>query len=135
MQYLLLLYARESAGLSLPPEQMARAMQDMGAYQAALEKAGAFIMTTPLARTADARTVRTSGGTVVARDAAGDGPTFVNIGGELKVEHGPYADTVEQLGGLYIIEAASLDEAVEWAKRCPAAQWGSIEVRAMMAGY
>lgn len=133
MQYLLMLYAKESAGLALPPEDMQRAMHDMGAFQDALEKAGAFVMTTPLARTADARTLRIEGGNIARQDA--DGPAFVNAGGELKVEHGPYADTLEQLGGLYIIEADDIDAAVAWAKRCPALQWGSIEVRAMMSGY
>jgi len=42
---------------------------------------------------------------------------------------GPYAETQEQLGGYYLIDVASLDEAVEWAARCPAAENGSIEVR------
>ena len=135
MQYLLMLYARESNGLALPPEDMERAMHDMGAFQAALEKAGAFVMTTPLARTEDARTLRYDGGGVVRTDAAAGKPLFVNEGGELKVEHGPYADTLEQLGGIYIIEADSLDEAIGWARRCPALQWGSVEVRAMHAGY
>ena len=51
------------------------------------------------------------------------------------VQDGPYAETREQLGGFYIIDCAGMDEAVAWAKRCPAAQWGPIEVRAMRAGF
>lgn len=46
------------------------------------------------------------------------------------VEDGPFADTKEQLGGFYQIEVASLDEALEWAARCPAASFGGVvEVR------
>ncbi len=45
------------------------------------------------------------------------------------VHDGPYADTREQLGGFVVIEAGSLDEALEWAKRCPAAREGAVEVR------
>lgn len=65
MKYMLMLYAEEKVGLAIPPEQMAKVMETMGAYQAALEKAGAFIMTSPLARTSDARTLRMAGGEVV----------------------------------------------------------------------
>lgn len=42
---------------------------------------------------------------------------------------GPYAETQEQLGGFYTIDVPTLDEAIEWAKKCPAAQFGTIEVR------
>lgn len=134
MQYLLMLYADEQAGAAIPAEEMERVMKDMAAYQEALEKAGAFVMTSPLARTKDARTLSMEGGEIVRRED-GEGLHFERRGGELKVHDGPYAETREQLGGFYIIEADSIDDAVGWAKRCPAAQWGSIEVRAMMAGF
>jgi hypothetical protein len=42
---------------------------------------------------------------------------------------GPYAETKEQLGGYYLIEAADMDAAMDWAGRCPAAQRGTVEVR------
>jgi hypothetical protein len=42
---------------------------------------------------------------------------------------GPYAETQEQLGGYYIVETPDIDQAIEWARRCPAAQFGTIEVR------
>lgn len=134
MRYILMLYADENAGAQIPPEQMAKAMDTMFAYQDALTKAGAFVMTSPLARTHDARTIRMEGGEVRARDGNG-GSFFVNEGGEMKVHDGPYAETREQLGGFYIIEAESMDKALEWAARCPAAQWGSVEVRAMIPGF
>ena len=46
-----------------------------------------------------------------------------------EVQDGPYADTKEQLGGFAIIEADSLEEALTWAERCPAASSGAVEVR------
>lgn len=131
MRYLLMLFADENAGATIPPDQMAAVMETMGAYQSALEKAGAFVMTSPLARTKDARTLRMAGGTI-AQPSPG---VFVNQGGELQVHDGPYAETREQLGGLFIIEAPDMAAAIDWAKKCPAAQWGPIEIRAMVPGF
>ncbi|HAQ36190.1 MAG: hypothetical protein CMF74_06940 [Maricaulis sp.] len=45
------------------------------------------------------------------------------------VEDGPYADTREQLGGFFLIEAETLDDAMEWAARSPAASTGAVEIR------
>src|SRR5260370_39153 len=50
-------------------------------------------------------------------------------GGEAVVTDGPFAETKEALGGFYLIEADSLDEAIEWAGRIPSARHGTIEVR------
>jgi hypothetical protein len=50
-------------------------------------------------------------------------------GGERHVQDGPYADTKEQLGGLMLFELSSLDEALAWAAKCPAAHYGTVEVR------
>jgi hypothetical protein len=49
--------------------------------------------------------------------------------GKAIVSDGPFADTKEVLGGYYLIEAESLDEAIEWAERVPDARYGTIEVR------
>jgi len=49
--------------------------------------------------------------------------------GKRGVQDGPYADTKEQLGGFTILELPSLDAALEWAARCPAASSGAVEVR------
>ena len=45
---------------------------------------------------------------------------------------GPFAETKEWLAGLYFLECASLDEALEWAAKCPGAKYGSMEVRPVM---
>jgi hypothetical protein len=49
--------------------------------------------------------------------------------GKRRVQDGPYADTKEQLGGFIILELPSLDAALDWAARCPAASAGAVEVR------
>lgn len=110
MNYLLMLFADEKAGAAIPHAEMAQWMDKMYAYQAVLEKAGAFVSTSGLAPTSQAKTVSHSDGV-------------------LRVEDGPFAETREQLGGFYIIKAESIEEAVRFAALCPAAQWGHIEVR------
>lgn len=128
MQYMMLLFADETVGANFTKEDMERAMAVMGAYNQTLRKAGVFVQTAPLFQTDEAKTVRVEGGSV-------DPANFRNEGGELTVHDGPYADTREQLGGFYIIEAKSMDEALEWAGKCPAAHWGSIEVRQIFEDY
>jgi hypothetical protein len=80
------------------------------AYHKALEQAGAFVAGDPLE-------VPETGTTVRIKD------------GKRSVQDGPYADTKEQLGGFTILELPSLDAALEWAARCPAASYGAVEVR------
>lgn len=110
MKYLLMLYADEAAGSKISPEDMRGFMQTMHAYQDALTKAGAFVETAGLTPTTQAKTIHVEDG-------------------EMQVHDGPYAETREQFGGYYIIEAPNMDKALEWAARCPAATWGKIEVR------
>lgn len=52
--------------------------------------------------------------------------------GERLVQDGPFADTKERLGGFYVVEAKDLDEALEFAARCPSASTGSVEVRPLL---
>ena len=59
--------------------------------------------------------------------------THVRVeGGKRQVQDGPFADTHEHLGGYFIVETASLDEALEWAARAPCASAGSVEVRPVL---
>jgi hypothetical protein len=53
--------------------------------------------------------------------------------GKREVQDGPYAETKEQLGGYYVIEVPGLDQALEWAARCPAAATGAVEIRPNLA--
>jgi hypothetical protein len=58
--------------------------------------------------------------------------TVRTAGGKKTVHDGPFAETKEQLGGFYLVEAANLDEAIEMAKKVPLMKDGSIEVRPVM---
>jgi hypothetical protein len=58
--------------------------------------------------------------------------TLKIIDGQRQVQDGPFADTKEQLGGLFIIEVPDLDTALDWAARAPLSKEGSIEVRPNM---
>jgi len=53
-------------------------------------------------------------------------------GGKRQVQDGPFADTKEQLGGFFVIDAADLDTALSWAARAPCASTGGVEVRPVM---
>lgn len=80
------------------------------AYYRALLEAGVYVGGNPLELPETATTVQLKDG-------------------KRRVQDGPYADTKEQLAGVAILELASLDEALEWAARCPAATVGAVEVR------
>lgn len=54
--------------------------------------------------------------------------------GQRQVHDGPFADTKEQLGGFYIIEANNIEEALHWAQQCPVTAEGGIEVRETLPG-
>jgi hypothetical protein len=99
---------------------MTRAEQEKGvaaymAYTEALKKAGAFKGTNRLSPTANSTTVRLTDG-------------------KPQVLDGPYADSKEQLGGYYLIEAPDLDAAISWASRCPTVGHGVVEVRPLWTG-
>jgi hypothetical protein len=110
MQYLLLIYGNEQAMLSAPKEASSQMIAAYQAYTEAMQKAGVLRGGNRLRPTSDATTVRAASG-------------------KTSVLNGPFAETKEQLGGYYLIEAPDLDAALAWAKRCPGAAHGSIEVR------
>lgn len=110
MKFMLMLYADEQAGAKISPEDMAGFMAQLGAYQETLQKAGAFVSTAGLLPASTAKTIS-------------------NADGDLQVHDGPYADTREQFGGYFMIEAPDMNEAIRLAALCPAATWGKIEIR------
>ena len=109
--YMLLLHADEKAGQALPADVMAAWMENMHAYKAALDKAGAHIAHGALGASTSASIVN------------------LNPDGEMQVHNGPFAETREQLGGYYLIRAKDLSEAQSWAAKCPGAIWGHVEIR------
>lgn len=114
MQYLLLIYGDEAAMQAASEADVGRTIAAYGAYTEAMGKAGALVSANRLRPASAATTVRTSGG-------------------KTQVLDGPYAETKEQLGGYYLIEAPDLDTALSWAERCPGAAMGTIEVRPVWA--
>lgn len=110
MQYMLLIYRNEAAILSASKEMAGQMMAAYAAYTEAMKKAGVYVDGNRLQPAASATTVRAPNG-------------------KTNVLDGPYAETKEQLGGYYMIEAPDLDAALSWASRCPGAAHGAIEVR------
>ena len=110
MRYTLLLHYSEAGGANLTPEEMAEWMAAFDAYGASLHSAGVLVG-------ADVLQSVTASTTVTVRD------------GSPKIQPGPFADTTEQLGGIITIDVPDLDAALAWAEKCPAAQWGTIEIR------
>jgi hypothetical protein len=113
MQYMLLIYGDESSWDGRSEEERGQIIQAYGAFTQELRGAGAMVAGDALQPTQTATTVRVQDGETLATD-------------------GPFAETKEQLGGYYLIEADSLDEAIEWAAKVPAARHGSVEVRPVM---
>jgi hypothetical protein len=110
MQYMLLIYGDESMWAGLPPEKVSEVMGAYFAYTEALAKAGKLKAGDELQPISAAKTMS-------------------RLGGRHSVVDGPFAETKEQLGGYYLIEADSIEEALEWAAKCPGAEYGRIEVR------
>jgi hypothetical protein len=108
MQYLLLIYVNESEDNHSPEEYAA-----YGAFTQDIVQKGHFKAGDALQPVATATTVRVRDGKTLTTD-------------------GPFAETREQLGGYYLIEAKDLDEAVGIAARIPGAKRGSIEIRPVM---
>ena len=77
-----------------------------------------------------------SSGAMVAGDALQPTGTATTEsqpnGGDALITDGPFAETREQLGGYYLLNVADLDEAIAWAKKCPGARTGKIELRPVM---
>lgn len=65
-------------------------------------------------------------------DAPETGTTVRLRDSKRQIQDGPYAGSKEQLGGFTLLELPSLDAALEWAARCPAASYGAVEVRPVL---
>lgn len=110
MKYLLLITGNEDRMNAVPTVADTGMSEEFAAYHQSLVKAGIYVGGERLRPTTEATTVR-------VRDR------------KAVVLSGPYAETQEQLGGYYVIDVPDLDQAIEWAARCPSARAGSIEVR------
>ena len=115
MKYLCLAYEQESKLASMSREQWQSLREETLAYVEQMQRSGQLITTWPL------QTVRNAT-TVLVRN------------GQLSATDGPFAETKEQLGGFFMIEARDLNEAIQIAGRWPSARFGSIEVRPIAEG-
>jgi hypothetical protein len=113
MQYLLLIYASETASAKERAASGAddgKMMDDYRIFTQSIIEGGQFKAGDALEASSTATTVRLRNGKTLTTD-------------------GPFAETHEQLGGYYLIDAKNLDEAIAIAARVPSAKFGSIEVR------
>jgi hypothetical protein len=107
MKYAMLIYTDETASSENQREECYR---DSTQYAQELNSAGKYLSAVPLHPTATATSVQVRGDKRMVTD-------------------GPYAETREQLGGFFLVEAKDLDEAIDIASRIPGARWGTVEIR------
>jgi hypothetical protein len=110
MQYLLLIYSREAEEATMEPAALRKMMDEYRSFTQSVVQAGQMRSCDRLRPTSAATTVRVRDGKVLTTD-------------------GPFAETREQLGGYYLVEAKDLDEALAIAARIPSARNGCVEVR------
>jgi hypothetical protein len=110
MKYLCLIYDDEKLWQKLTKEVQDQYMGEYMAFSDSIQKSGQFVGGNQLQPTRTATVVRSRNGKVSTTD-------------------GPFAETKEQLGGYYLIEAKDLNDAIQVASRIPSAKVGSIEVR------
>jgi len=110
MKYLCLVYQEESKVNEIPESEYNEVVNDTIEYREVLKQSGHYIMSSPLQPVESATTLRVRNGI-------------------LSITDGPFAETREQLGGFYLIEATDLNDAIRVASKMPPARIGSIEVR------
>ena len=110
MKYLCLIYDDETRWDRMSKEESGTEYAAYGTFTESVKASGHYIGGNALQPTATATTVRVRNGAVSTTD-------------------GPFAETKEQLGGYYLIEARDLNDAIQVASRIPSAKNGSIEVR------
>ncbi|GIE32601.1 hypothetical protein Ait01nite_056460 [Actinoplanes italicus] len=116
MRYAVLMHHQEPAEGELSDEVVAEAMRAFDIYAKALHEAGVLLAAEVLQPTEASSTV-------------------VNRDGAVRVQDGPFAATKEALAGLFLIDVPDLDAAISWAGKCPAAQWGTMEIRPVATSF
>ena len=113
MKYLCLIYDDESKFATISKSDMDAMYKEYGAFTESVKASGNYVAGHQLQPTRSASTVRVRNGQVSTTD-------------------GPFAETKEQLGGFYLIEATDLNAAIQIAAKIPSARYGSIEVRPLV---
>jgi len=107
MKYAMLIYLDETG---LTEQQREQCYRESAGYARQLDASGKYLAAVPLHPTATATSIRIRGEKPVVTD-------------------GPFAETREQLGGLFLVDAKDLDEAIDIASKIPAGRWGTVEIR------
>ena len=110
MRYALLIHYPQPSVSTLTEEEITQGMAAFQAYARALGDAGVLL---------SAEILQTI-----------DRATSVSVKqGKLQVQDGPFAETKEAFAGIFMLDVPDLDAALAWAEKCPAAQWGTVEIR------
>jgi len=110
MKYMMLIYLDEKA---LSDSEREQCYKESAEYAQQIHASGQYLLAAPLHPTSTATSVRTR-----------EGKRFVT--------DGPFAETREQLGGFFLVDAKDLDEAIRIASEIPAGRWGTVEIRPVM---
>ncbi|HVX29581.1 MAG TPA: YciI family protein [Nitrolancea sp.] len=110
MKYLCLVYQVEAEIDAMPGNEYDAIVDEVLAYREELRASGHYIDSSPLESVSSATTLRVRHG-------------------QLSITDGPFAETREQLGGYYLIEATDLNDAIRIAAKMPPARIGTIEIR------
>ena len=113
MKYLCLIYDDEKKLAGMTKAESDAFLGEYGAYTQSVKASGHYLGGNPLQPVHTATSIRSRSGKVSTTD-------------------GPFAETKEQLGGYYLLEAKDLNEAIQLASRIPSAKTGTIEVRPIM---
>ena len=116
MQYMLLIYSPPGDWSDMPADKQKELYEAYGAFSMELEASGKMVSGDALQPTSTATTVRVRDGETLTTD-------------------GPFAETKEVLGGYYLIDVETLDEALEWAAKLPGSWYGTVEVRPLVTDY
>lgn len=108
MRYTFLTYSTPENFANVPPEELGQLKGLFGAYIGSLKAAGILVATDWLQPVSAA--------------------TTVSEGGD-RIQDGPFAESKETLGGYMTVDVADLDAAISWAKKCPMAKYGAVEIR------
>lgn len=109
-QYLLSVWHDEEYEVDFSSDDAQRQVAQVGQFNTELEQAGAWVFAGGLHPASSATVIRT-------------------VDGQVSMTDGPYAESKEQMGGFWVIEAADMDTALEWGRRSAAACEGPVEVR------
>jgi hypothetical protein len=113
VQYLCLIYEDEGEWQKMPQAESNTIVNEYSAYTKSIRSSGHLVGGNALRPTQTATTVRVRKGKIATTD-------------------GPFAETREQLGGYYLVQARDLNEAIQLAARIPGARSGAVEVRPVM---